>query len=586
MAKGLAKPRPERCRARQIGAYGWMRVLMRWIWILLACCAPWVQGAALADGELRERLRHRLETLYQPGELVAGGQVLMAATPLRTLYEQRGWEPIWFGPDALPTAIQSQLGDAIALAARHGLEPDHYHRQVLASLLKHGRWSSSSPGDRGVLVDIELLASDALLTLGHHLLHGRVDPETIDPGWLIERTAPDLFEELAGRQSAGEINLTAILEGLAPRYPEYQALVERLALQRALAGNGDWSVIASGPLLRPGDVDPRLAVIRQRLRHLGDLDSAVTGDEESSGPYDSALEAGVVAFQRRHGLEPDGVIGPRTLSALNTSPQERIDQLRANIERWRWLPRQLGEEHILVNIAGFDMKVRKDGETLMTQRVVVGTPFRRTPVFTGRMTYLVLNPSWEVPHRLAVQDQLPRIRADKDYLERMGFAVLQGWGGEERRIDPASVDWQVLSARNFPYRLRQAPGAENALGRVKFMFPNRHNVYLHDTPARGLFARDERAFSSGCIRIEDPGRLTRWLLSERSGIMPVERIEAILESGRETTIRLDRPLPVHLLYWTAWVDDQGRVHYRRDIYQRDQALIDALNEPFATEQGN
>lgn len=567
-----------------------------WITFFAACGLVLISATAVADDELRERLRHRIEILHEPADLVAGSQPLMATVLLQRLYEGRGWEPIWFDEQARPTQIQAQLEEAIALAGRHGMEPDHYHRQALTGLLAELSARTSGNLDRRVLVDIELLASDALLTLGHDLLHGRVDPETIDPGWQIEREVPDLFNELAGNSAVDDLDLVAILEGLAPRYPEYHALLERLALQRSLAGNGDWPLIEAGVLIRPGDRDPRLAVVRQRLAYLGDLEQPeVADDAPTAGPgdpdiYDSALEAGMIAFQRRHGLDPDAVIGPRTLAALNTTPQQRIDQLRANLERWRWLPRQLGEEHILVNIAGFDMKIRKAGETVMTQRVVVGTPYRRTPVFTGRMTYLVLNPFWEVPQRLAAQDQLPRIRADREYLERMGFSVLQGWGAEERRIDPENVDWQALSSRNFPYRLRQAPGPENALGRVKFMFPNRHNVYLHDTPARGLFARDERAFSSGCIRVEDPDRLTRWLLSERAAIMSVERIEAVFASGQETTVRLDRALPVHLLYWTAWMDEQGLVQYRHDIYQRDQALIDALNAApafaLSTDQGS
>lgn len=556
------------------------------ILLLLAGLQAGALAAASADSELRERLRHRLETLHEPGELVAAAQVLQATIPLQTLYERRGWAPIWIDGAGRATALQQQIFAALDVAFEHGLDADHYHRQVLESLIGPLAPQRSGQVDSRVLVDIELLASDALLTLGHHLLHGRVDPETIDPGWLIERPVPDLFEQLAANRAEAEPDLVKILSGLAPDYPEYRALIDRLALQRALASNGTWRVLESGPLIRPGDSDARLVDIRQRLLWLGDLVPAPDAEEQADpAHYDGALLEGVLAFQRRHGLEADGVIGPRTLGELNVTPAQRVEQLRANMERWRWLPSELGEEYILVNIAGFDMSVRAHGETVMTQRVVVGTPFRRTPVFTGRMTYLVLNPSWEVPHRLAVQDQLPRIRADLSYLDRMGFSVLQGWGAEERRVDPETVDWQALSRRHFPFRLRQAPGPENALGRVKFMFPNRHNVYLHDTPARGLFAREERAFSSGCIRVEDPERLTRWLLSERAAILSPERIDAILADGRETTVRLGAALPVHLLYWTVWVDPQGQVQYRRDIYERDLALIEALDALPSLERG-
>ncbi|MCH8477541.1 MAG: L,D-transpeptidase family protein, partial [Wenzhouxiangella sp.] len=540
---------------------------------------------ALADSELRERLRHRVESL-PPGELIAAGQLLQAAEPLSILYEGRGWQPIWFDDRGAPTPLQAQLFAAIDLAYRHGLVPAHYHRSTLADLLQAVNGVAPAAVDRRVMTDIELLASDALISLSYHLLHGRVDPETIDPGWMIQRPVPDLFERLAGAGQDGPVDLVALIDGLAPAHPDYRALVRRLAFQRSLNLANSREAIPAGPLLRPGERDPRVPAIRQRLMELGDFRGSEPDAKLDPESFDTELQAAVRVFQSRHGLTEDGVVGPRTLAELNTQPMQRIEQLRANLERWRWLPRELGDEYILVNIAGFDMVVHSDGERVMTQRVVVGTPFRRTPVFTGRMTYLVLNPSWEVPHRLAVQDQLPRIRADLGYLDRMGFSVLQGWGADERRIDPADIDWQSLSRSHFPYRLRQAPGPENALGRVKFMFPNRHNVYLHDTPSRGLFARDERAFSSGCIRVEDPDRLTRWLLTERAPVLAPERINAILESGHETTVRLDRALPVHLLYWTAWIDGDGQVQYRRDIYQRDQALVEALNSPNSPNEGS
>ncbi len=545
--------------------------------LILALTAAEV-SAAQAPDELRERLRHRMETLYLPGELVAGDQPLFATEPLRTLYESRGWRPIWFDGDR-PAALQAQLIPAIDLAAEHGLDPEHYHRERIRQLLAAA--SRSGRLDQAARVDLELLASDALLTLGSHLAYGRVDPESIDPDWLIEREPPALYERLVSISQGQELELRPLLEALTPDYPAYRTLVARLALQRQIAdnivnNNGSWDTIPGGALLRPGDRDPRLVEIRQRLQLLGDFDPEA---ETPADPqlYDPDLQQAVLHFQERHGLGRDGVIGPRTLAALNVTPQQRIEQLRANLERWRWLPQSLGEEYILVNIAGFDMQVVSNGSTVMQQRVMVGRPYRRTPVFTGRMTYLVLNPSWEVPHRLAAQDQLPKIRADRNYLDQMGFTVLRGWGANEVVVDPDTVDWQSLSARNFPFRLRQSPGPNNALGDVKFMFPNRHNVYLHDTPARGLFAQEDRALSSGCIRVEDPDALTRWLLLERARVVSDERLSSIMASGQETTVRLNRPLPVHLLYWTAWVDERDRVQYRQDIYQRDQRLIDALN---------
>ena len=557
----------------------WWGAALKFALVSVLVAAP---PAARAEADLGEHLRQRLEAMHDASAAIAGGRTLQSLDLLQALYADRGWRPIWFDDQGTPSALKAQLFAALDRAADHGLEPRHYHRDTLAALVE----MRSAGVDISVPGDIELLASDGLLSLGSHLLHGKVDPESIDPGWLLQREVPDLFEALADGRGEGPVDLVAVLDALAPRYEAYLRLRERLAMQRELAGNGPWPAIESGPLLRPGEVDPRVSMIRQRLLFLGDLPETDPAASAVSDVYDDGLVEAVQAFQRRHGLEVDGIVGPRTLAELNISPAERVGQLRANLERWRWLPRDMGDEYLLVNIAGYTLYVRAGGEIVMTQRVVVGTPARRTPVFTGRMTYLVLNPSWEVPPRLAVQDVLPRIRADEGYLDNMGFSVLQGWGSDERRIDPETVDWARLSARNFPYRLRQAPGPENALGQVKFMFPNRHNIYLHDTPARGLFGREERAFSSGCIRVEDADALTQWLLNQRSNIMSPERIRAVLDSGRETTVRLDRPLPVHLLYWTAWVDDQGGIHYRRDLYRRDLPLIAALHAAPVNTQGN
>ncbi|MDZ7827664.1 MAG: L,D-transpeptidase family protein [Gammaproteobacteria bacterium] len=306
---------------------------------------------------------------------------------------------------------------------------------------------------------------------------------------------------------------------------------------------------------------------------LGDLEPDWAGDH-----FDGALEAAVNRFQHRHGIQEDGVVGADTLAALNVSPQRRVDQIEANMERWRWLPQDLGSEYILVNIASFELTVHTENGEAMRQPVVVGRPYRRTPVFSHRMTYVVLNPSWEMPHRLASLDQLPLIRRDPDYLERMGITVLRGWGAAEEVIDPASVDWATLNPRTFPYRLRQRPGPLNALGEVKFMFPNSHAIYLHDTPHQGIFASADRAVSSGCIRLSDPVALLRWLLAERPDApqMTPEDIGTMLEEGEETTVLLRQAIPIHLLYWTAWVGADDRLHYTRDIYQRDAPVLEAL----------
>jgi murein L,D-transpeptidase YcbB/YkuD len=323
-------------------------------------------------------------------------------------------------------------------------------------------------------------------------------------------------------------------------------------------------------MLRPGDVGPRVLQLSERLQKSGYYDGAIIEE------LDAELAAAVMRFQALHGLTADAVIGPATLRALNVSPQVRMDQINVNLERWRWLPEDLGERYVLVNIAGFRLDVVERGEYRLSMRVVVGQPYRRTPVFSGTMTYLVLNPWWEVPRSIAVKDKLSLIKADPGYLSRQGYSLLAGWGADEQVIDPGDIDWSAVTAGSFSFRLRQRPGAQNALGRVKFMFPNPHSVYLHDTPSRELFAQDSRSFSSGCIRLEYPLELAELLLSPAAEWRRSD-IDRVLTAGRETVVKLRQPIPVHLLYWTAWADDDA-IQFREDIYGRDERVLRELRK--------
>jgi murein L,D-transpeptidase YcbB/YkuD len=317
-----------------------------------------------------------------------------------------------------------------------------------------------------------------------------------------------------------------------------------------------------------------VAALQARLVATGDL----AADADPRGTFGPATEAAVRQAQRRHGLAVDGAVGAETRAALSEPVEYRIRQLVVNLERWRWLPAELGTRHILVNIANYELDVVESGREVLSMRVAVGRPYRKTPVFSDRMTHLILSPYWHVPPSLAVQDKLPEIqRQGLDWFARNNMKVFQGWGSDAVEVDPATVDWGRLSATNFPYRLRQEPGPNNALGRVKFMFPNRFNVYLHDTPGREIFGRTERAFSSGCIRIEKPMELALYLIQDQD--WTPERIQRAVDARVEQTVVLRAPLPVHILYWTAWADADGTVQFRRDLYDRDPALAAALDAP-------
>jgi murein L,D-transpeptidase YcbB/YkuD len=279
-------------------------------------------------------------------------------------------------------------------------------------------------------------------------------------------------------------------------------------------------------------------------------------------------------FQKDWGLNADGVIGKGTLLALNTGPHALVDRLKVNMERFRWLPLREPRKYLMVNIANFNLVLIEGEDTLISMRAIVGKESRETPVFDALMTYIVFSPSWTVPPTILRNDVIPELLKDPEYLVKKNMKLLRYNGSE---IAYSEIDWSKMSRNNFPYMVRQNPGPENALGRVKFMFPNSYNVYIHDTPTRGYFARDDRALSSGCIRVEKPFELACLLLADVP-VWPPEKIQTAMQQNREQTATLKTPVDVLLLYLTAWTDRNGRVQFRKDIYMRDERVLHALNQ--------
>ena len=359
----------------------------------------------------------------------------------------------------------------------------------------------------------------------------------------------------------------------ASQSPQYRRLRSALSDYREIEESGGWPVVPGGPALRRDMRDSRVPLLRQRLFVTRDLATA----ETDGLLFDARLAAAVRRAQRRHGLTADGIVGPRTLAALNVPVQYRVEQLRVNLERRRRMPVDFGSHYIFVNMADFTLKVVEGPRTVLTMKVVVGTPYRQTPLFSADMTYIDFNPFWNIPRRIAAEEIVPKVREDADYLERQGIRVLGSGPSQPGEIPSRDIDWHAAGGQSFPYRLRQDPGPLNPLGRVKFMFPNQFEVYLHDTPARGLFARDIRTFSHGCIRVEKPAALAAHLLPSLS----MAEIDGIMDAGTRRVVRLSRPVPVHLAYLTAWVNKDGSVHFRRDVYDRDRALAGTLQQPAA-----
>jgi murein L,D-transpeptidase YcbB/YkuD len=515
----------------------------------LALCA----GAARADAT-RDALRERIEQLRAGREVRVGGEPVAARRLIADFYAQRDFRPAW---------TEARVRELLALveASREdGLEPRDYH---LAAL----RAGGESAADR------ELLYTDSLIRLAYTFYFGKLDPRRLDAQWNFSRTLEGIEPLRALEALLAAPSLARAVRAYAPQLPEYANLRRALARYRGLGAAGGWRALAAGPTLRPGARGPRVAALRARLVRSGDLPSAAAAEPDL---YDAALEEAVTRFQWRHGLETDGLAGRRTRAALDVDVQARIDQIRVNLERLRWVARDLKGDYLLVDIAGFRARLVLGGETAWSSRVVVGQPYRSTPELRATMKYIVLNPTWNVPPTILQEDIVPRLVGDPGYLARNHMQVLDFAG---RALDAGKIDWARYLAGKLPYQIVHAPGDDNPLGRLKFMFPNAHDVYLHDTPARRLFDKPGRAFSSGCIRVEHPLELAVLLLDDPER-WNVEALRATIALGETHELPVKRQVPVMLLYWTAVAGEDGSVEFHPDLYQRDAPVLEGLRAPF------
>jgi murein L,D-transpeptidase YcbB/YkuD len=516
-------------------------------------------AASATDGILRQ---------LQSGAGVAASE--RNATDLALLagfYEERQMRPLWITERAASGRART-LARILQAADRDGLNPDDYGATAIRQLL-----DATQPD---ALAELELRLSLGLIQFASDLASGRLEPSGVDPELFVYPQDVDHAEVI--RAAAAANDLEAFVAGFRPAQDEYRRLQAALAAFRARAASGDgWGAVPEGPTLEPGMRAPRVAALRARLLASNDAEEARLAAGALAGPelYDPQLEAAVIRFQHRHGLAQDGKVGPRTLAALNVPIEERIRQMVLNLERRRWMPDDRGDRYVFVNLADFALKVVHEPKTVFDTRVVVGAPYHRTPAFSAEMTYLEINPYWNVPPSIARNELLPEIKQDPGYLAANGFELLSDWNDGAAAIDAWSLDWSQITPEDFTWHLRQRPGEGNALGRIKFMFPNPFNVYLHDTPARHLFEKAERSFSHGCIRVEQPESFAGVVLAGQDDWSP-ERIKAAIASGERMIVALDEPLPVHIEYLTAWVNKDGTVHFRNDVYGRDGRLSEAL----------
>jgi len=474
-------------------------------------------------------------------------------------YKERGYRPIWTsGHDR---QRRKAFLEAVAKAGDHGLPTSRYEaRQIRSDFRK-----IASARERGQL---EVATTLKFLQYARDIHSGILEPRPL--GRKEFYIFPPRQNRLELLRKFAKSAPRAFLKALPPSHPDYARLLKEKARLERVMSRGGWGPKVVAKKLKPGMSGPAVVALRGRLMAMGYRRLGISPD------YNDALQSGVKQFQIDHGLNPDGVAGAGTIAAMNVSAQARLRQVVIGLERQRWINKPRGKRHVFVNQADFRAYVMDNGKPTLVTRVVVGRSSSRfrTPEFSDTMTHLVINPSWHVPESIALKEYLPKLRKDPTTLARLGIGMTDAEG---QPVDSTRVDYAQFDEKNFPFSLKQNPGRHNALGRVKFMFPNRFNVYLHDTPSRSLFARDRRTYSHGCVRVQKPLELAYTLLARQSA-NPKKMFHRYLNTGEESMVYLKEPIPVHLVYHTAWVTPQGRPNYRMDNYGRDKKVFKALQK--------
>jgi murein L,D-transpeptidase YcbB/YkuD len=547
---------------------------------LLVLAFVWAAGGCDLLDPARRRLRERIHAqLTGPGssrrwfkrspERSLVGNYDVAPLVLR-FYEHRDFHAAWCSGRG-PRDEAFQLAVALGRAADEGLELEDVQAGTLRTRVESVESGVLGPRpDPRAVADLDLLLTRSFFKHAAHLSTGLLDPARLPADWHVHPRRIDLVRELERALASHDIE--GGLAALAPRQDGYVLLRGLLRHYREIAAAGSWPEVPAGAALRVGSAGGRVRLLRARLAVAGDLDSS----QVSSAAFDARLAAAVKRFQVRHGLDTTGVVGPRDIAELNVPVRARVRQIEVNLERWRWLPDTLGERHLLVNIPSFTLEAREQGRTVLGMRVVVGRELSRTPMFSDSITYLVFNPVWEVPPDIAAGEVLPSIQRDPQYLAKNHLRVFRGRGRDAREVDAASVNWQKVTPVSFRFSVKQDPGPQNAVGHVKFMCPNQYAVYLHDTPAGHLFGETERDLSHGCVRVERPLELAQYLLRGKKGWDSL-RVALAFDTLKNQAVILPHPVPVHILYWTAWVDARGRAQFRRDVYGLDSVLTAALS---------
>ena len=534
---------------------------IRFLFGLLLCLST------LAQASTRDEIFEIFDSIHAGVQPRILPEPVRASDTLGLFYANRDYEPAWQSYDYIKRVLAE-----LAASYQEGLNPEDYHYSTLKAL-EAEYFDTRKRSDRERLnAAFDLLLSDGVLLYARHLQEGKIDPARVESTWNFPRR--DFEAERVAVALAEAIEQGTVvdkLEDFKPDFRFYKLMKDELTRYRGLAEQYDTLTLPEDTVLKPGMRHPNVSILREQLSRLG-YEVASAADPEL---FDDGLNAAVERFQRRHSLDADGVVGRNSFRELNTPYSTRVDQIRLNMDRIRWVQDDLADELVIVNIPGYELYFFHDGLLSWQTDVMVGTIRTQTPIFRADMSYLEINPTWTVPRSIIGRSLYGKFSADPSYITEHNYTLYNSDGVP---VDPAAIDWSQYSRSRFPFRVVQQPGPGNALGQVKFMFPNKYAVYLHDTPGKALFSRSSRAFSAGCVRVRDPFHFAELLLQDEQD-WDRERIDQVVDGGERTVVRFTAPVDIMLFYWTTSPDPDSGIQFHPDVYNRDPKTLELLQEP-------
>lgn len=508
-------------------------------------------------------IANKVNALNGSTRMMCGKIIRCSLTQTTQFYIARNYLPVWTAAGRIrPEA------DKFLTLLRHsyedGLNPFDYHTKELKEMeqqINDGLQTSNSV-DPGLLAEYDITMSDAYLLYARHMEFGRIDPVVNYPDWQVSRRSLNILDFY--NQAIAQNNLVTSLSKLTPTYSGYADLKVQLAKYQKIASNGGWQTIPAGKDLKIGSVGTRVEILQKRLSTTEDY---TLDDTDQPAKYDEDTAKVVKQFQHNNGLKVTGIVDKATLQALNVSVEMRVKQIQLNMDRLRWLPNNLGSKYLMVNIPSYSLVIINGQQIDLSMPVIVGGGGNnKTCVVNSKITTLELNPFWGIPNRIATKEYLSKIQKDPSYLEQHNIRVFNPKNNQE--IDPTGIDWQKVTQTNFNYFLRQDPGKKNALGKLKFLFPNDCGIYLHDTSNPNLFGKKARSLSHGCVRVSQPLALADYLIASTPN-WDDDKLESAINTGKHRWVKLADPLEIHIIYQTAWVESNGQLQYRNDIYKAD-----------------